>query len=195
MKRLSLLSLLFFFSFTIMAEVFSDKHELEIVFGEPSALWLTQCIYHCGCGPQDADVIYEYRGLKLLPSVNFKYHYNYSRVFAMGAIVGYNLYYTDWEASGKILQQWDNNLYTMFSMRFNWRHKENLICYSGIAIGVGLEVYNKDHRPIDEFRYLPLPALQLTFVGFKVGSGKLYWTAEIGYGNLGFFNTGIGFRL
>ena len=207
MKRISFFVLMLFVVLGMIAENPSSRHEIEVALGEPLALRLTQMLYKCGCGPSNVKNIYDedgnltrtiephYNGTVLIPSVNLKYHYNYSRLFAMGAIVGYELHYNKYELDGEMLRQMSNNVYAMFSMRLNWLHKEIIECYSGLALGIGLDIYNKDHKSINEYFYQLLPALQLSLVGIKVGSGKVYWNAEIGYGDLGFFNTGIGFRL
>lgn len=207
MKKSFIILAALLMAFCATAQEPAGRHDFELTLGEPSALLLTQFMYHCGCGPAEqfmeifdsnGEVVdhleANYRGQVLLPSVNLKYHYNRSEVFSMGVLAGYNMRYSLYEMENRPIRQQDHNLYALFSMRWHWLRKEQWQVYSGVAVGAGLEIYNKDHDPVSKFTVLPLPALQLTFFGFKVGGGNTYWTAELGYGDLGFFNTGIGFR-
>lgn len=202
MKRLNLFLTAFLIAICASAEEPLYKHNLEITLGEPSALEVIHWAYRCGCGPAEASEVRidqtafaHYQASVILPSANIKYHYQASPLFAMGVVAGYDLQYVLYMLNDKHLRQMSHNIYALFSMRWSWLRKQKVECYSGVAIGVGADIYNPDHKPVSNITAQILPALQCTAIGLKVGSGRCYWTAEVGYGDLGCFNTGIGIRL
>lgn len=187
------------------------RHSLELTIGDPM---VTMMLCHLDSEKQrevidpsklSDEEYHAYSNYRVysylwLPTFNLQYHYAFNHWFEFGAIVGttaYDKYYTYIPDNTRTLNG-DYRLYMMPSLRFTYFRRELINLYAGLAVGVELDFFNPDYRykPSDSKKVGlgVAPAGQVTAFGMQVGR-RVYWTLEVGFGNKGIFNTGIGVKL
>lgn len=119
------------------------------------------------------------------------YHYAINNRFHIGVETNFaniSSIYTKKEGSDKLsMAEWQMMHAVMLSLRWQYFDREKVGIYSGFAAGINSVIPSNEKAKIR-------PAWQLNAFGLRVGNG-VFWKLELGFGVLGFVNTGIGMRL
>lgn len=220
MKKLLFIVAICLIALPMWAKEERHRHSLELTVGDPFPISITGQYYSCGFGPEPimrenedgshTMISASYLGNKWLPTFNLAYHYAAMPWLEVGLRLGYN--YLDWgfrmqeitdfpsgERTYKDLPDSEGRMfhhmgYGMASFRFPYFRRPLVQLYSGIAAGVAVDYYSKDHETVGATATKVTPAYQLTALGVRVGSDRIYGLVELGYGHQGLINAGIGVR-
>lgn len=88
-----------------------------------------------------------------------------------------------------------NYLQALARIKFQYLNKPSFAMYSGIAIGITIDYHTDDYNYPNQVTHKqkPLPAGQLTLLGFRIGRGPAFM-GEFGIGTLSIFNLGFSYK-
>lgn len=182
-------------------EMPEKRHSLELTFGDPMAVTMSQMFYLCGCGPEEyfnAPEPSERHGFAL-PTFNLSYHYAALPWLEVGASAGatgtFTRYYR--RAPMNTVEEvlfGSRYAYLMGDLRFTYWRNDIATLYSSLGLGICFDYHDVDHEPLGTRKLAVLPGVQLAALGWQVGR-RVYWTGEIGFGQKGFINMGVGVRM
>lgn len=185
----------------LAVEMPEKRHSLELTFGDPMAVTMSQMFYLCGCGPEeyaDSPEQTERHGFAL-PTFNLSYHYAALPWLEVGASAGatgtFTRYYR--RAPMNTVEEvlfGSRYAYLMGDLRFTYWRNDIATLYSSLGLGICFDYHDVDHEPLGTRKLTVLPGVQLAALGWQVGH-KVYWAGEIGVGQKGFINMGVGVRL
>lgn len=187
-------------------EMPEKRHSLELTFGDPMAVTMSRMFYLCGCGPaecwnalEDGKQPSEPHHGFALPTFNLNYHYAALPWLEVGASAGstgtFTRYYR--RAPMNTVEEvlfGSRYVYLMGDLRFTYWRNDIATLYSSLGLGICFDYHDVDHEPLGTRKLTVLPGVQLAALGWQVGH-KVYWVGEIGVGQKGFINMGVGVRL
>ena len=182
-------------------EMPAERHNLELSFGDPMPLIMVGMFYKCGCGPAEyleAPEPSERHGFAL-PTFNLSYHYAALPWLEVGATAGATAKLTRYyrRAPMNTVEEvlfGSRYAYLMGDLRFTYWRNDIATLYSSLGLGICFDYHDVDHEPLGTRELTVLPGVQLAALGWQVGH-KVYWVGEIGVGQKGFINMGVGVRL
>ncbi|MEI8005118.1 MAG: hypothetical protein WCI48_02855 [Bacteroidota bacterium] len=112
--------------------------------------------------------------------------------------VGFQLAYTPvsgkYNYSSSVSEtEYNNYMQALARIKFQYLNKPGFGMYSGIAIGVTMNFYQKTTSGTTLNQQKLLPAGQLTLLGFRVGHGAAFM-GEFGIGTLSILNLGFSYK-
>ena len=170
------------------------RHEVKVSVGDayifPSILWTNHDYWHHD-SKSDAD---------LYVNLSFSYFYHPLKWLCVGGnfinYFGEKIYYTwkeyDFDGSVKEFSKSKTKYCAVIApeIRFSYRSKKNVILYSSLSGGVGVENCYYEYPEINYY-------VHLTFFGFSCNFGKnknIFAGGELGLGFKGLLNIHGGYR-
>ncbi len=202
MKKIILMSLVALFATTAIAQDNEQnsaefpRHYIEFGVGDPFMnqiyldTWSSSSYnYYSWFGPN----IYSNYWC-VLPNFHINYRYSVLKWLQVGGEIYYGGYYS--QACDIITDEYlgmnnQTQISLVASVRFQYLNRPRIGIYSGVALGAQC-IYTDEYEINDPQVYF-LPAFQFTAIGLRAGN-RIYGTIELGWGNKGFANVGIGAR-
>ncbi|MDP4281002.1 MAG: hypothetical protein Q8867_02530 [Bacteroidota bacterium] len=107
--------------------------------------------------------------------------------------VGFQMAYTPMKSTISYETKNFNYLQALARVKFQYLNKPNFAMYSGVAIGISLNYYSHTYHGVTTDQQKPVPAGQLTLVGFRVGRSPAF-VGEFGIGTLSILNLGFSYK-